>query len=181
MRVTVAVIKDFMEVNDDKGGIDLGIRRLAEKNLIPGRFVNVFKEISKAKKDFDHGKLTRQEIIKVSKDARLFIRSMVDSMQRVRSRELMRSSIRVKYGNKFGEVLLLNGVGFVIKDVKKKNEVEKVNIHDNGEFGKLVKIDVKDMEKKIEKARVPKEVLIKERTFEELKKIFGADVEVLVY
>ena len=175
------IIKDVMKLNEIKGeSPERGMKKLVEMKELPVKFGSIFKEIKKAKKDYDKGKLARQEIIKVNKDARLFIRSLVEYGQRKRGRELQRATIRVKYGNKFGEVLLLDDSAFIIKDVEKKREIKRAAIHKDGSFGEIKKSDLKSMEKDMEKVKVPKRVLVKEKTFEELKGVFGDKVEVLL-
>jgi len=155
---------------------------LVSKGKVPEKFLRVLKDIIKAKKDYDAGKLTKAEIEKVRKDSGLLIRTIVEYMQRKRGRELERTRIRIKHGEqKFGEVTLLGDTAYIVEDIDQaEKQVTKAKINPDGSLGATSKSSLEDMEKDLAEISIPKRVFIKEPIFEDLRKIFGKDVEVQV-
>ena len=102
-------------------------------------------------------------------------------MQRKRGREIERARIRVKYGEKFADVILLKELAFIIHDIDaEQKEVSKAKINEDGSLGSLSKSSLEEYEKELSKAAIPPKVFIKEPIFENLKNIFGHDIEILV-
>jgi predicted nucleotidyltransferase/uncharacterized protein (UPF0332 family) len=154
---------------------------LINKGKIPQRYLRVLQDIFEAKKDYDEGKLTKTEIENVRKQSRDIIRVLVEYMQRKRGYELERTKIRVKHGNKFGEVMLLGNVAFIIRDLDaEQKELAKAEIRQDGSLGPTQPSTFEEMEKSISEIQVPERAFIKAPIFDDLKKIFGKDVEVLV-
>ncbi len=117
----------------------------------------------------------------IKKESGVFIIFLVEYMQRKRGRELERAKIRVKHGNRYGEVLLLGDTAFIIHDIdKEEKELSKAKINPDGSIGTTQKSSLEELEKALAKVEIPPKVFIKEPIFEDLKKIFGKDVEVLV-
>ena len=81
--------------------------KLVSEGKMPSKFLKTIQDIVRAKKDYDDGKLSKVEIEKVHRESGALIKFLVEHMQRKRSRELERLKIRVKYGEKFGEAILL--------------------------------------------------------------------------
>ena len=103
-------------------------------------------------------------------------------MQRKSGREMERARIRVKYGEKYGEVILLNDLAFVIYDIDAKpRTLQKAKINSDGSLGPLENSTLEEFEASLIDAKFPHRVFIKEPIFEDLKNIFGRDVEVLLY
>ena len=152
---------------------------LVDKGLIPDKFLRILQLLIKSKKEYDAKKLNKAEIEKINKEARLFIRSLVDFIQRQRGVELDRAKVRFKYGNKFGEVLLLDKIAFITDDLENKEEVNKALLK-NGSLQDLEKSSLEELEKNLKNVKIPKDVFIKEKIFEDLRKLYGKDVEILV-
>jgi len=105
----------------------------------------------------------------------------MDYIQRKRGYELERAKIRFKYGDKFGEVTLLDDIAFIIKDLDaKEKEVQKAKITKDGSLTSVEKSNLAEYDDKITKVKLPGRVFIKEKTFESLKSLFGKDIEILV-
>jgi len=156
-------------------------KELVDSGKIPLRFLMMFEDVIKAKNDFDNGKLTKAEIEKVRNDSSQFIRFMVEYLQRKRGRELEKAKIKVKYGNKYGEVLLLGKEAFIIHDLDtEQKQVSKAEINENGSLGTIRDSNLEELEQAIAKTQMPERAFIKEPIFEDLKKVFGTDVEILV-
>ncbi len=156
---------------------------LVSTGKIPKKFLSDLEEIVSAKKKFDQGKLNKVEIEKARKSSIGLIRYLVEYMQRKRGRSLERAKIRVKHGKKFGEITLLGKEGFVIMDIDARENLEifKGPIDEKGSLGALSKSNLEEFEAALAKANFSERVFIKEAIFEDLKKIFGRDVEVLLH
>jgi predicted nucleotidyltransferase/uncharacterized protein (UPF0332 family) len=154
---------------------------LIHKGHVPEKYVRMLKDISKAKKDYDSGKLSKTEIHQINKDARELIKFLVEHIQRKRGRELDRVKIRVKHGNKFGEVILLGKIAFIVHDLDNEDkEITKATLTDDGRFIDVKESSLEEMEHAIVNANIPSKTFIKETIFEHLKGIFGKDVEILI-
>ena len=104
---------------------------------------------------------------------------MVEFIQRKRGVELERAKIRFKYGEKYGEVLLLEDKAFITNDLEKREEVSKAKLK-NGSLVDIEKSSLEELEEQLKKVKIPENVFIKEKIFEDLRKLYGKDVEVLV-
>ena len=182
----VTIIRDVLRLEGVERVADEEVVKLFEDELIsegkiPAKFLRILNEIIQAKKDYDGKKLTKQEVEKVKKDSTILIKFLVEYMQRKRGKELERAKIRVKHGNRYGEVLLLNDQAFIIHDIdKEEKEISKAKVDKNGGLGTVARSSLEDLEKHLAKVEIPPKVFIKEKIFEDLKVVFGKDVEVLV-
>ena len=154
---------------------------LISKSKVPARFLRVLNEIVKAKNDYDEGKLTKAEVERVKKDSGMLTKFLVEYVQRKRGKELEKAKIRVKHGKRFGEVLLIGNEVFIIHDVdNKEKEISKGTLSENGSIRGIHRSSAEELEKVLATVEIPPRVFIKEKIFEDLKKIFGKDVEILV-
>ena len=118
---------------------------------------------------------------KVKKDSNELIKFLVEYLQRKRGREIERTKIRVKHGDRYGEVILLGDTAFIIHDIDhEEKEISKAKIKEDGSLGTVEKSSLEELEKVLTKVEIPPKVFIKEQIFEDLKNIFGKDVEILV-
>jgi uncharacterized protein (UPF0332 family)/predicted nucleotidyltransferase len=182
----VTIIRDVLRMEGIERVQDEEVVKLFEDELIaigkiPAKYLRILNEIIKAKKDYDEKKLTQPEVQKVKKDSGTFIKFLVEYMQRKRGKEIDRAKIRVKHGNRYGEVLLLGDEAFIIHDIdKEEKEISRANIKPDGSLATVARSSLEDMEKSLAKVEIPPKVFIKEKIFEDLKRVFGKDVEVLV-
>lgn len=182
----VTIVRDVMKLEGVERVKDVEMINLFEHEMvalgkIPERYLRILKEVIKAKKDYDAKKLTKQEIEKVKKDSGEFIKFLVEYMQRKRGRELERTKIRVKHGNRYGEILLLDKTAFIIHDIDhEEKDISKAPIKEDGSLGTTQKSNLEELEKHLADMDIPPKVFIKSPIFEDLKKIFGKDVEILV-
>ncbi|MBI2657026.1 nucleotidyltransferase domain-containing protein, partial [Candidatus Woesearchaeota archaeon] len=155
--------------------------KLVSEGKMPSKFLRTMQEFMKVKKDYDEKKLSKVEIEKIHQEAGALIKFLVEYMQRKRVRELERLKIRVKHGSKFGEVILLGNEAFVTYDIdNQEKEVSKARINEDGSLAEIEKSSLEELEKALAKIEVPQKASIKEPIFEDLKRIFGKDVEILM-
>ena len=182
----ITIIRDVLRLEGIEKVSDIEIVKIFEDEMIsqgkiPAKFLRILNEIIKAKKDYDDKKLSKNEVEKVKKSSREFIKFLVEYIQRKRGREIERTKIRVKHGNRFGEVILLGDTAFIIHDIDhEEKEISKAKINPDGSLGTPSKSNLEELEKALAKIEIPPKVFIKEPIFEDLKKFFGKDVEVLV-
>ena len=175
------IVSDVLILNKIKSkDLEKGLSKLVNKNELDKKFLVMFKDLINAKTEYKKGKLSRAEIDKVRKDSRLFIRTLVDYMQFKRARELDRITVRVKYNNKFGEVMLFDDVAFIIEDSAKKDKIGKGKVGKDGSILGIEQSNLEEFENFVAKEKIPRNVFIKEKTFESLKGIFGNEIEILV-
>jgi len=182
----ITIIRDVLKLEGIEKAQDTEIIKVFEKELtttgkIPARYLRDLNEIFDAKAKFDQKKLTKTIIENARKSSSGLIRYLVEHIQRKRGKALERAKIKVKYGGKYGEVVLLEKVAFVLKDVDGEQKVEKAILNSNGSLGVLQDSSLEEFEKELAAAKFPKLVFIKEPIFEDLKNIFGREVEVLVH
>ncbi|MDP7476087.1 MAG: nucleotidyltransferase domain-containing protein [Candidatus Woesearchaeota archaeon] len=182
----VTIIRDVLRIEgiervEDEEVVKVFEDEMISQGKIPAKFLRILNEIIKAKKDYDEKKLTRVEVEKVKKSSNEFIKFLVEYLQRKRGRELERTKIRVKHGNRYGEVILLGDVAFIIHDIdNEEKEISKARIKEDGSLGTTQKSSLQELEKSLSKVEIPPKVFIKEPIFENLKDFFGKDVEILV-
>ena len=128
----------------------------------------------------DKKKLSKHEIVEAVKAGKEAIKHLVDYIEGKRAKELDKMKLKVKHGNKYGEVILLNDKVFIIHDLETRDKITKANIDKEGNFIDYKDSTLEEMEEMIIKAKLPKKSFIKEKIFEDLKSIFGKDVEILL-
>lgn len=182
----VTLIRDVLRLEGiervgDKEIVEIFEKEMVTLGKIPEKYLRILKDIMKAKKDYDDKKLSKPEVERVKKDSGLFIKFVVEYMQRKRGRELERTKLRVKHGNRYGEVILLGDQAFIVHDVdNEEKELSKAKLNPDGSIGTVEKTTLEELEHAISKVEIPSKVFIKEPIFEDLKRIFGKDVEILV-
>jgi len=161
--------------------LDIVEDKLVSEGKIPSKFFRTLQELMKAKKDYDEGRLSKVEVEKIHLDSGALIKYLVEYMQRKRGREFDRLKIKVKHGGKFGEVILIGEGAFITYDLdSEEKEITKAKINPDGSLGQIEKSSLEELEKAIAKVDIPPRTSIKEPIFEDLKKIFGKDMEILM-
>ncbi|MEM4336916.1 MAG: nucleotidyltransferase domain-containing protein [Candidatus Woesearchaeota archaeon] len=154
---------------------------IIETGKLPEKFLRIISRIIKAKKEYTQHKLSKIDIQKITKEAGPLIRELIEYIQRKRGRELDRARIRVKYGNKYGEVIILDKDIYIIEDTDAKDKsVQKATLTPEGGIVNIIDSSPEEMEKAMSKIQIPPKVFIKEKLIEDLKKIFGSDLEILL-
>ncbi|MBT7902925.1 hypothetical protein HN587_03605 [Candidatus Woesearchaeota archaeon] len=181
----VTIVRDVLKLEGIERSKDIEIMKLFETELvhngkIPEKYHRMLTEIMQAKKDYDEKKLTKVEIEKVKKTSKEMVKFLIEYMQRKRGRELERARIRVKHGDKYGEVIMLGKQAFVFIDIDSETkEVKKADINPKGKLINYNESTLEEYEKALAEIDIPAKVFLKEPIFEDLKEIFGKDVEIL--
>lgn len=182
----VTIIRDILRLEGisrvkDSEMVNIFELEIIHKGLIPEKYLRILKQVEKAKKDYDAKKLLKHDVSNINKNSRELVKFLVEYIQRKRGREIEKTRIRVKHGKKFGEVILLGKKAFIIYDIDSEDkEISTASIKEDGSLGTIRKSSLEELEKGLTSIEIPAKVFIKEPIFEDLKDIFGRDVEVLI-
>jgi hypothetical protein len=177
-----AIIANGVQVVPDKELENVFKEQIIDTGKLPQTAYTTFVKIREAKANFDAGKLTKNETIKIKKSYSTFIKEIVEFIQRKRARDVDRSRIRLKVGQQFGEVLLLGKNAFIIHDLDaEEREISKALLNKDGSLGTPKKSSLEEMEEALTKTDLFDKIFLKEKTFESLKKFFGKDIEILMH
>src|SRR3989344_2024066 len=163
--------RDILNYYEVKGDLDNGLKSLVGKNEIQKKYYDLFKLI----KDSKSKKLSKAENDKIARDARSFIKEVSEFMHRKSGIKLDKVRIRVKHGDKVGEVYVFDDLVYIIND----EVIKKAKLNESGELANIKESSKKEFEESSKKFKVPKSIFVKEKLFEELKKIFGNDIEIM--
>ncbi len=183
---TITVLRDIIKLE--------GIDKVKEENVIkvfetemidtgkiPHKYLRMLKEIIKAKSDYDTGKLTKTDIKKINKINTDLHKFLIEHIQRKRGKEIEKTRIRIKHGKLYGEVMLLGKVAFIIHDIDAEDkQVSKADIQEDGSLKNIKKSTYEELEQAIAETDLSGKVFIKQPIFENLKEIFGKDVEISI-
>jgi uncharacterized protein (UPF0332 family)/predicted nucleotidyltransferase len=181
----IEVIRDMLKLENIERVDELLVVNTFEDEFIktgkiPKKYLRMLESILKAKKDYDDGKLTKTEVEKAKKDSHQFIKFMSNYIEMASGKRLERSRIKVKHGERLGEVLLLKNRAYIVFDVAARDrEVSKAVINQDGSLGDLEKSSLEELDHAITSIRRPKPITLKDSTYDSLKKIFGSEVEIV--
>ncbi|MCA9478571.1 MAG: hypothetical protein KC535_05480, partial [Nanoarchaeota archaeon] len=155
--------------------------KIVKKGYVAQQYQRLFENLLQAKKDYDAKKLTKQEVHNAIKDARELTKILVDHIQRKRGQDLEKTKIRVKYGKeKFGEIVLLGETAYIIKDIDNpESSLSKATISAEGNLVDHKDATLEEFEQSLMRIEIPPKVFIKSHIFNDIKRLFGDDVEIL--
>ncbi|MFA6460701.1 MAG: hypothetical protein WCV90_00410 [Candidatus Woesearchaeota archaeon] len=183
----VTIIRDVLKQEGIERAGDVDLVNIFERELIstgkvPARFLRDLNEIIESKKKYDAGKLTKIDVENARKGSTGLIQFLIEYLQRKRGREFERAKIRIKRGNKYSEIVLLDKVAYIIHDIdaRESHKIEKAKINPDGSLGNREESSLEEYEKALSSTTMPQRAFIKEPIFDDIKNIFGRDAEVLV-
>lgn len=149
------------------------------KERLPEKYQALFARVLRAKRDYEQGKLTRQEVHAIKKDAYEFMKVITAHMQRKHAQAFREACIRFKYGERVGELIVCDDIAFLIRDITSREKLERVRIEKDGSFSMPEQSSLEEVEKALRenKHRNP---FVKEKLFENLKHIFGEQLEIFL-
>ncbi len=183
---TLTIIRDALKLEGVDKVTESNIKEkfkstLIESGHMPEKSARKLAAILKAKKDHDANKLTKAEVDKVRRDSQAFLRMVIDFIQAKRGRQIEKTKIRVKHGEKFAEITLLGDVAFMVDDMDaQEKQIQQAKIKENGSLGPAKNASLEDFEKALATVNIPDKVFIKQAIFDDLKKRYGDDSEVLI-
>ena len=170
------LIKDLLQTYNIGGDIDKGFRQMISRNEIPRRYLEIYNRVKDAKSK----KFSKAENDKTAREARIFLKFISEFIQRKREYELERVRLRVKYGNRYGDVYIFGNDIFVIEDIDAKEKAVSRATMKDGRLNDIQKSSLEEFEKFTKDVKIHSKVFIKEKLIEDLKGIFGKDIEIMV-
>lgn len=154
---------------------------LIDAGKVPHKYLRMINEVTKAKNDYVAGKLTKTDIANTQKDSKDLHKFLIEYIQRKRGKEVEKAKIRVKHGKLYGEVLLLGKIAFITHNLDADDkEITKADIAADGSLKDIRASSAAELEKALAEEELPPKVFIKHKLFENLKDIFGKDVEISI-
>lgn len=154
-------------------------QEIVKKGIVPEKYNRLLKNISSAKEKFDKGALEKFDVDKTKKEANEFIKTMVEHLQRKRARELEGAKLKVKYGEKVGEIIFLDDSAFITLNIDSDaRELKKAKFLNN-ELTSIVDAKIDELEHSLANAKIPA-ILLNDKLMHGLKKIFGDDVQIIL-
>ncbi len=184
----VTVARDILKLEGREKVTTEEILHVFEDELIStgklaAKHLRELHDLIKAKESYEKGSISKTEIDQVRKEGAGLLRTLVDYVQSKRGKDLERAKVRAKYGDKVAEIILLDKQAYVIRDIDSEERIiEKTSVTAAGgiDHAGLSKANIEEFEHAIATAKIPPKVFLKNQIFEDLKKLFGKDVEVLV-
>ncbi len=176
------ILRDVLKEEGVKTAPEGEIAHIFEEKMIatgkiPAKFLRTLHDLIKAKADYDSGKLSKTEVDKVRKDSNEFTRYLIDFIQRKKAHEFARAKIRVKYGQKYGEVTVLGNTAYIVRDIDEKS-IEQAEVTEDGKISTPSPCTPEEFEQALSK-KVPAKISLREPLFTSLKSIFGNDYELV--
>ena len=159
--------------------LELGFKKFVEKENLPESLSDSLKYFNKSYTDFKAKKLIKAESDKVKREVRTFIRTVTEHVQRKKFFGIERAKIKFKHAGKVGELLMLTDQIFIIKDLKQKDKIQKADII-KGKLTDLKDSNRDELDKTLIDVEVPQSISLTTTLFEDLKKIIGKDIELLL-
>lgn len=175
----LTALRDILSQEGIKSVSETDISNIFEKELIetgkmPAKYARLLDNIIKNKKSFDKGSASKIDAQKIRKDSNDLLKFLIEYMQRKRAKDLERTKLRVKYGEKLAEITLLGKKAFITMDVKaEEKDLRTAEIKEDGSLGGLKKTKEEEFEKALAKIAVPLQIEFSDALFKSLEKLFG--------
>lgn len=164
----------------DKDLLKLFKEKLVDTGNIESKYARKLNEVLTLNKKSKTSKLATIELDKIKKDTYSLLKRLRDYKQMKAIRNLEKSKIRVKYGGKFGEILVLEKNAFIIKEGKGNNKVVQIADFKKGKFTEIKPSSYEEMDEMITKQKPAQKLQIDKKVLTQLEKIFSKDVEILL-
>lgn len=176
------ILRDVLKIEGVKTAPEGELAHFFEEKLIatgkiPAKFLRTLHDLIKAKADYDAGKLTKTEVDKVRKESNELTRYLIDYIQRKRAAEFSRAKIRIKHGQKYGEITLLGNTAYIVNDISKPDMLQ-AKVADDGKIGTAKPCKPEEFEEALSKKQ-PRKITLSEPFFTSLKEMFGKDYEIV--
>jgi uncharacterized protein (UPF0332 family)/predicted nucleotidyltransferase len=156
-------------------------KKLISTGQIPEKFGRMLNEIIDAKTKYEDKKLGKADISKVTSEFSEFMKYMIEYMQRKHMQAIEQAKIKVKYGSSYGELILLAKQAIVIKaSGEEGKKIYSCTVDGDSSLGELKEITPDEKDAVLAGEKSAPKLFIKEKTFDNLKKIFGKDVEIII-
>ena len=153
---------------------------LVDTSKIESKYHKMFTKLLTFQKEYAKGKATKADIANGRKDINALIKRLNEHIQMLQGQAVNNCKIHIRHDKKFGEVLLLEKKAFVIFDLEAKDKEVTVAKYVKGKLTGMKKSSLEEMDKAIAEEKLPEKAYICKDLFEDLKKVFGKDYQILV-
>ena len=155
-------------------------KHLVHKGLVAERYSRLFADILDAKKKYDKKKLAKTEIAELIKTGREFFRVILEHIQRSRARDLERSRLRVKVGERVSEVLFLKHSVLIVEDVATQSGLRIGARSADGHITTVHDATPEAYEKALAEGHAAGDLTVTEALLAQLRGILGGDVSIVL-
>ena len=159
--------------------LETGFKKYCEQESLPEVLLDNLKSFIKANEEFKAKKLQKAESDKIKREIRTFLRAIIDHSQRKKFMGLERAKLKFRHGIKTGELIMFKDIVFITKDIKNKDKIKKIEII-KGRLKTAKKSNLDELEKTLVEKEIVQSIKLNSELFEDLKKIIGKDIEILV-
>ena len=171
-----------VEINTKSNLVELSKANLVQKAHMTSTELNELKEVLASEKDYKAGKLSKSDIMKLLKTSTKLQKFATEHIQRKRHKQLEKAKIRVRYQDTIGEIIMLTNKAFIIRNIDEpEKELRKATITKEGKLTNIQETSYAELEEAISKIDKHGHAFIKETLFEDLKTLFGKDLEILIH
>lgn len=169
------LVKDLLtEMGSKEKDLPKGLKQLADSGEVSKDAAEMYSRILETQP----GKLERAEMQKVRREARSLLNQLTNVLQAKRAVRLTKNRMKVKYGDKFGEVYVFPGKVYMVMDVNAaEKEVQKAELTKDGILKQIQGSTIIELEDAL-LGNLAVQQAFPGKLFDELKKIFGQQVEV---
>ena len=182
----MTIMRDILTLSGAKkvapdDAIRLFEKEVVHKGHLPERTLRQVRELEKAKREYDAGKLTKAESAAIQRDTGDLLKTLIEHVQRIRGRELERVRVRLQHGEKVGELLILGMQAFLTIDLDSpERDIRTARLTPEGGLADAKDSSLEDLERAIAEAKPAGRVTITDRMLADLREIIGNDVRVLL-
>jgi uncharacterized protein (UPF0332 family) len=178
----LTITRDLLKTQDlekvkDSDMEKLFQEKLVDTGIVPNKYHSILKKL--LVKIHDKGKLTKNEITALKKEAEEYLKFIIETIQRIRIRNIESSKVRIHHEKKTGEIFFFENDVFVIKDIEDRNDISKGKIEKNT-ISDLKKSSYEDLEKHVDSVKKIERPKLNDIMIESIKKIFGDEFEIVL-
>ncbi len=184
---TMTLLRDVFRVQKlptvkDKDILSTYQSSFIDAGILPHHTLRLLTDVIEGKKQYDANKLSKQHVNTIAKDARELHKIFVEFIQRKQGEDISRSRVRVKYGDLFGEVFLLDTEVFIVQDLDnvQGRRITKTTLSKQGRFQAVKESSQEELEEALQSAKSPANVYLHKDLFEDIQSIFGKDAHILL-
>ncbi len=182
--INSTIKKVLIELDEKEEDLQKAIKLLVKKGKLEEKENKQYKEILKAKEDYEKGKLTKAELEKSKNVGVMLLRKLQETLQELQLRKQDKFKIKLLVGKESEkesegrtvDLFYINEELYIID--KENNTVEKAKVEDNKIKNKK-QSSYEELEKSLEKA-IPKPIALNEDFIKELEKNLGGKITIII-
>ncbi|MEK6820513.1 MAG: nucleotidyltransferase domain-containing protein, partial [Nanoarchaeota archaeon] len=159
------ILREIFGKKSEAGIIESFENQFIKKGNLPSNYLKILRDIVKAKKNMKKGKLTRNDVEDVRKNASILISHLIEYNQRCELVSLQRGRMRLKSKDKTYELLITDKSAFLVD----KGIVSRIDI----DKGRIMNSSIEEMTSALNQQTKKSELRADNKLFEILKNKLG--------